>query len=47
MVGLIKLLEKYWGFHTFLPLQREIIESLFERSGYSSDNGDGKQGTQL
>ena len=28
MKGLIELLEKYWGFHTFLPLQKEIIESL-------------------
>lgn len=28
MGGLIELLEKYWGFHAFLPLQREIIESL-------------------
>jgi len=24
----IELLEKYWGFHSFLPLQKEIIESL-------------------
>lgn len=28
MKELIELLEKYWGFHTFLPLQKEIIESL-------------------
>ncbi|PWR73386.1 RecQ family ATP-dependent DNA helicase [Methanospirillum stamsii] len=28
MEGPIELLEKYWGFHSFLPLQKEIIESL-------------------